>query len=83
MAVACSGGMSPMLQLSPKAIRFILEAIIHYQTAQEARLHAADVPDEDLADLTNDYQYLEAIKSDLQRYHEELVSKGATSSAKQ
>ena len=70
-----------MIQFSPKAIRFILETITHYQSVQEARLHAADAPDEDLADLTNDYQYLEAIKSDLQKYHENLVNKGSTSRA--
>lgn len=70
-----------MLQLSPQAVRYILEAITHYQNAQAVRLHAADASDEDLADLTNDYHYLEAIKSDLQKYHEELVSKGPASSA--
>jgi hypothetical protein len=31
--------------------------------------------DEQAADLVNDCRYLEAIKTDLQKYHDELMSK--------
>ncbi len=67
-----------MIQLSPKAIRFIIEALTHYQTVQEARLRNEGVTDEEAIDLTNDQHFLEAIKTDLHKYHEELVSKGST-----
>lgn len=66
-----------MLQLSPKAIRFLLEALTHYQTMQEARLQNEGVTEDEVTDLTNDHHFLEAIKTDLAKYHEELVSKGS------
>ncbi len=64
-----------MMQLSPKALRFIIEAIAHYQASHEERLQDERLAEEEAADLTNDHQYLEAIKTDLQKYHEELMSK--------
>jgi hypothetical protein len=63
------------MQLSPKAIRFIIEALKHYQTHYEERLRDEHVTEEEAADLTNDHQYLEALKTDLQQYHNELVCK--------
>ena len=64
-----------MMQLSAKAIRFIIEAIEHYQTYHEERLQDERLTEEEAADLTNDHQYLAAIKTDLKKYHEELMSK--------
>ena len=64
-----------MMQLSPKAIRFIIEAIEHYQTYHEERLQDERLTEEESADLTNDYHYLEAIKTDLKKHHDELTSK--------
>jgi hypothetical protein len=61
------------MNLSPKAIRFIIEALEHYQTSHEARLGDERLTAEEVADLTNDYQYLEAIKTDLKKYHGELL----------
>ena len=61
------------MHLSPKAIRFLIEALEHYQTSHEERLRDACLTEEEVADLTNDYQYLEAIKTDLKKYHEELL----------
>ena len=63
------------MHLSPKAIRFISEALEHYQTSQEARLRDERLTEEEVADLTNDYQYLQAIKTDLKEYHGELLHK--------
>lgn len=65
-------GLSPkedMMQLSPKAIRFIIEAIEHYQTYHADRLQDESLTEDEAADLTNDYQYLEAIKTDLKKYN--------------
>lgn len=63
------------MQLSPKAIRFIIEAIEFYQKHQEMRLQAPNIAEEDAADLANDNRYLESIKSDLKRHHEDLIGK--------
>jgi hypothetical protein len=57
------------MHLSPKAIRCIIEALEHYQTSHEERLRDERLTEDEVADLTNDYQYLEAIKIDLKKYH--------------
>ncbi len=62
------------MQLSPKATRFIIEAIEYYQASHEAQLQDPSLPEEESAELANDHQYLEAIKTDLKKYHEELLS---------
>jgi hypothetical protein len=67
-----------MMQLSPKAIRFIIEALEHYQIYHEERLQDENITEEESAELTNDCQYLAAIKTDLQKYHNELVNKVAS-----
>jgi hypothetical protein len=68
-----------MMQLSPKAIRFIIEALAHYQTHHEERLRDEHVTEDEAADLTNDHQYLEALKTDLKQYHDGLMCKGSSS----
>jgi hypothetical protein len=67
------------MQLSPKAIRFIIEALEHYQTHHEERLRDEHVTEEEASDLTNDYQYLEALKTDMKQYHDGLMCKGSSS----
>ena len=64
-----------VMNLSPKALRFIIEALEHYQTSHEERLCDGSLTEDEVADLTNDYQYLEAIKTDLKKYHGELLHK--------
>jgi hypothetical protein len=44
-----------MMHLAPKAIRFIIGALGHYQTHHEERLRHEHVTEE-AADLTNDHQ---------------------------
>jgi hypothetical protein len=63
------------MNLSPKAIRFIIEALEHYQISHEKRLRDERLTEDEVADLTNDYEYLEAIKTDLQKYHGEVLRK--------
>jgi hypothetical protein len=67
-----------MMQLSPKAIRFIIEAVEHYQVYHEERLQNEHLTEEEAADLTNDHQYLEALKTDLKQYQDELGRKGSS-----
>ena len=66
------------MQLSPKAIRFIIEAVEHYQIHHEERLRDEHLTEEEAADLTNDRQYLEALKMDLKQYHDELLCQGSS-----
>jgi erythromycin esterase-like protein len=56
------------MQLSPKAIRFVIEALGYYQTFHEERLRDDSLTEEESADLANDCQYLAAIKTELQKY---------------
>src|SRR5437879_3979583 len=44
-------------------------------TIHEERLRDERLTEDEVADLTNDYQYLEAIKIDLKKYHGELLHK--------
>jgi hypothetical protein len=67
------------MQLSPKAIRFLIEALEHYQTHHEERLQDEHVTEEEASDLTNDHQYLEALKTDLKQYYDGLMCKGSSS----
>src|SRR5215813_6632910 len=64
-----------IMNLSPKAIRFIIEALEYYQTSHEERLRDERLTEDEIADLTNDCQYLEAVKTDLKKYHGELLHK--------
>src|SRR5215831_14940444 len=64
-----------VMNLSPKTTRFIIEALEHYQTSHEERLRDERLTEDEIADLTNDCQYLEAIKTDLKKYHGELLHK--------
>jgi hypothetical protein len=61
------------MNLSPKAIRFTIEALEHYQAFHEERLCDERLTEDEIADLINDCQYLEAIKTDLKEYHRELL----------
>ncbi len=63
------------MQLSPKAIRFIVEALEYYQAYHEERLQDNSISEDECADLTNDYHYLEAIRTDLTAYRHEQTKK--------
>jgi len=61
-----------MIDLSPKAIRFLIEALNHYEEHCDRRLEEKGLPEDKLADLANDRQYLLALRDDLQGQHDEL-----------
>lgn len=62
------------MDLSPKAIRFLIDALTHYEAHVERRLQEEGrLSDDELADLANDRQYLLALRQDLQSRHEELL----------
>jgi len=58
------------MDLSPKAIRFLIDAVKHYQ---DRHLDEESLSDDELADLANDRQYLAALVDDLQNHHEDLL----------
>jgi hypothetical protein len=61
------------MELSPKAIRYLLEALQYYRGHLDRRLEEESLSDDDLADLANDRQYLAALAQDLQHKHEDLL----------
>ena len=66
------------MELSPKAIRYLLEALQHYRVHLDRRIEEESLSDDDVADLANDRQYLAALAQDLQNKHEDLL-KGSVS----
>lgn len=61
------------MKLSPKATRFVIEALEQYALEHDRRLGQEGLSDDAISDLTNDRQYLEAIKQEFARYHNELL----------
>ena len=61
------------MDLSPKAIRFLIDALKHYEEYYDRRLEEAGLSDDDLADLSNDRQYLLALGQYLKSRHEDLL----------
>ena len=52
------------MTLSPKALRFVVEALDYYLQDHEQRLRNTGASDDDLADWENDRQFVEAIRQD-------------------
>jgi hypothetical protein len=65
------------MDLSPKAVRFVIEALEHQITEHERRLATNGLSDDEAADLANDKRYLEAIVKDFEKYRDELVHSAA------
>ena len=61
------------MNLSLKATRFVIEALEHYQQSHDQRLLQAGLSDDEISDLVNDRQYLDAIKKEFEKHREELM----------
>lgn len=62
------------MELSPKAIRFLIDALKLYEEHVECRLQKEEcLSDNELADLANDRQYLLALRQELHSRHEDLL----------
>jgi hypothetical protein len=61
------------MELSPRAVRFVIEALEHYQDCRNQELKNENLSDDDSSDLANDLQYLEEIKAEFKRYHDKLT----------
>lgn len=62
-----------IMDLSPKAIRILIDALKHYGEHFERRLEEDGLSDDELADLANDQRYLMALAQNLETHHEELL----------
>jgi hypothetical protein len=62
------------LNLSAKATRFVIEALEHYQKYQDEQLQQPGLSEEEAADLVNDRQYLEDIKKEFEKHHDDLLA---------
>ena len=65
------------MKLSPKAVRFVIEALEHYQKYHDDQLATEGLSDDDASDLANDRLYLEALKTDFEKYRDEFVEQRA------
>lgn len=61
------------MDFSPKALRFLIEAVKHYEEHLGHRLQEEGLSEDDLADLANDRRYLAALGQDLQSHHDNLL----------
>jgi len=61
------------MKLSLKATRFVIEALEQFQKLHDERLHQEGLSEDDVSDLVNDRQYVEAIKQDFEKYQKELM----------
>jgi hypothetical protein len=51
----------------------VIEALEHYQNYHEERLGQKGLSEDDVSDLMNDQEYLEAIKQDFEKYRDALM----------
>ncbi len=65
------------MQFSLKSIRFVIEALEHYQQEHDQRIEHGGLSDDDVADLVNDRQYLDAIRQDCEEYRDRLMQQTA------
>ena len=66
------------MELSPKAIRFVVDALQLYREHLDRRLEDNGLSDDELADVGNDREYVVALARDLQNRHQELLNCGVS-----
>jgi hypothetical protein len=62
------------MNLSPKALRFTVEALEYRMAAYEQQLENADLDEDQVADLSNDLMFLESLLQDLRKALETPVA---------
>jgi hypothetical protein len=67
------------MKLSLRATRIVLEALEHYQQNHDDQLRQESLSEEEISDLSNDREYLQAIKQDFEKYRDELMEQKKTS----
>jgi hypothetical protein len=61
------------MKFSLKAVRFVIEALEHYQKHHDEQMQKEGLSEDEVSDLANDREYLEAIKQDMEKYRDELT----------
>lgn len=56
-----------MVNLSPKALRFMVEALEYRVVAYEGQLEDATLDDDEVSDMTNDLMFVESLLEDLKK----------------
>ena len=56
-----------MINLSPKAIRLVVEALEFRIAAYQNQLDTEAISDDDISDLTNDLMFLESLLQELRK----------------
>jgi hypothetical protein len=56
-----------MVNLSPKALRYMVEALEHRVAVYEAQLENETLNDDQVSDLTNDLMFVESLLDDLRK----------------
>jgi hypothetical protein len=54
------------MKLSAKTIRFVIEALEHYRVDHERRTNSPAISDDEVAEITNDRQFLIEVKKDFE-----------------
>ncbi|MEH1781369.1 MAG: hypothetical protein V7K67_22010 [Nostoc sp.] len=55
------------MNFSPKAIRFIVEALEYKIEAYQKRLETENLNDDEVSDITNDMMFLESLSQELKK----------------
>jgi hypothetical protein len=53
------------VELSPKAIRFIINALDYRINAYQERLKLENLDEDEISDITNDFMFLEALREEM------------------
>lgn len=53
------------MELSPKAIRFIIDALDYRINAYQERLKLENLDEDEISDITNDFMFLEALREEM------------------
>jgi hypothetical protein len=64
-----------MMNLSPKAVRFLVEALEFRILAYQTQLDTPDLSEDDESELTNDMMFLKSLLQELQEMQNMPVSK--------
>jgi len=53
------------VELSPKAIGFIIDALDYQINAYQERLKLENLDEDEISDITNDFMFLEALREEM------------------
>jgi len=63
-----------MMNLSPKAVRFLVEALEFRMAAYQVQLDEQDLSEDEASELTNDMMFLESLLQELKKMRDMPVA---------